>query len=160
MKYTLPTLIMLCIIAITTSSCSNDDDHQPCYATDVTMTINGELQSFQAKGRGIDIREDGYELHLNFYRGSNNPFSQQNLTVKLPYKARGENIFEAFLYSQYIDNTPFEGDFLDGELQSQVITNTSNCFYATFSGVLTDGNQEIVITNGELKYEYEDSFDE
>lgn len=160
MKYNLLTLTILCVIAFTTISCSNDDDHQPCYATDVTMTINGEVQSFQAYGRGIDIREDGYELQLYFYRGSSNPFSEQNLTVKLPYKKRGKNIFEAFLYSQYIDNTPFEGDFLDGELQSQVITNTSNCFYATFSGTLSDGNQEIVITNGELKYEYEESFDE
>jgi hypothetical protein len=160
MKHLLLNLSTLFLIAITTSSCSNDDDNQPCYATDVTMTINGEFQSFQAYGRGIDIREGGYELQLNFYRGSNNPFSEQNLTVKLPYKARGENIFEGFLYSQYTNDTPFEGDFLDGELQSQVITNTSTCFYATFSGTLSDGNQEIVITDGELKYEYEDSFDE
>lgn len=100
MKYNLLTLITLFAIVFTTSSCSNDDDdNQPCYATDVTMTINGEVQSFQAIGRGIDIREDGYELHLNFYRSSSNPFSEQNITIKLPYKARGENIFEAFLYS-------------------------------------------------------------
>jgi hypothetical protein len=80
--------------------------------------------------------------------------------LHLPYKATGQNIIEQFIYSQYKDNTLFRGDFLEGELQSNVITNTKNCFRMTFSGKLSDANQEVVITEGKISYTYEEPFSE
>jgi hypothetical protein len=140
-------------------ACSEEEE-QTCRVTNVTMTVNGEVQTFQAIGRGISLRQSGYELQLNFYRGSSSPFREQSIAMKLPYKKTGNNIIEQFIYNQYIDNVAFSGDFVEGELQSKVITNTSKCFYATFSGQLNDGNQVVVITDGSISYEYEESFDD
>lgn len=157
-KITFKTILTLLIVSL--FSCSNDDNEQVCLETNVTMNVNGESQSFQAIGRGIDLRENGYQLHLNLDRRSNDPFREQGIAIILPYKKKGKNIIEQFIYHQYINGISFDGDFLDGEFESNVITNTSKCFYATFSGVLNDGNQEVIITNGSLSYEYEESFDE
>lgn len=153
---------LLILLMINFMSCSNDDDvnQQICLETNVTIRVDGEVQTFQAIGRGIDLRENGYELSINLDRRSNDPFREQGIAIILPYKMTGENIFEQFIYHQYIDSTPFDGDFLNGEFQSNVITNTNKCFYATFSGKLSDGNQEIIITEGKLSYEYENPFDE
>lgn len=152
---------LLIILLITFNACSSDDDNVPvCYDTNPVITINGQVQAFQAIGRGIDIRPIGYELSINLDRRHNMPYREQSVSIKLPYKQTGENIIEAFNYSQYIDDISFSGDFLDGEFQSNVITNTNECIYATFSGVLSDGNQEITITNGILKYTYQNPFDE
>lgn len=128
--------------------------------TRVTMEINGEIQNFQAIGRGIDLRENGLELQLNLDRRSNNPFRQQTVSVILPYRTTGENTITEFYYNQNIDNTEFSGDFTDGSLKSNVLTNNRYCFYATFSGSLSDGIQELVIRDGELSFEYEIPFDE
>ncbi|MFV0571059.1 MAG: hypothetical protein ACK5M1_01335 [Xanthomarina gelatinilytica] len=161
MKKILYNSTLLILILSTLYSCSNDDDNeQQCMETNVTMTVNGESQTFQAIGRGIDLRQNGYELHLNLDRRNTDPFREQGIVIILPYKKTGENIIEQFIYHQYIDNTPFNGDFLDGEFQSNVITNTNKCFYATFSGILNNGNQEVIITEGKLSYEYEKPFDE
>jgi len=141
-------------------SCSNNDDGTNCPETHVTMTINGESQSFEAMGRGIDLRQNRYELHLNLDRRSNDPSREQGISIILPYKKTGANVIEQFIYHQYIDNVPFDGDFLDGEFQSNVMINTHECFYATFSGKLHDGNQEVTITKGELRYTYEEPFEE
>lgn len=140
-------------------ACSNDDTSQKCYVTEVTMTVNGEHQSFQALGRGIDLRSWGYELGIWLDRRSFTPLREQSISIKLPYKRLGKNIIQSFVYNQYVDNVPFIGDFLLGDFESQVFSNNSKCFYATFSGKFSDGNQEIEITNGVLKYTYEESFD-
>ena len=123
------------------------------------MIINGEFQTFFAFGRGIDLRDDGYELQLNLDRGIAEPYSEQGIAVILPYKKTGENIIEQFIYHQYRDGVLFDGDFLNGEFQSNVITNTNKCFYATFSGKLSNGTQEIIITDGKLSFTYNQPFD-
>lgn len=158
----LPVIVLLLVLlTLVLTSCSNDDDsEQVCMETNVIMTVNGELQTFEALGRGIDLRQNGYLLQLNLYRRGNDPFREQSIVIKLPYKKTGENILEQFLYRQYIDNTLFEGDFLNGEFESNVITNSRNCFYATFSGKLSDGNQEVIITDGTVSFKYEPPFDE
>jgi hypothetical protein len=158
MKKLLNTTALLILTILGLVSCSNDDE-QVCMVTNITMTINGETQSFQAYGRGISLRQNGYELELNLSRRVGT-FSEQDVLLVLPYKKTGNNVIEHFFYSHNINNTTFEGDFMDGEFQSKVLTNTSNCFYATFSGKLNDNNQEIIITDGILSYEYEESFDE
>jgi hypothetical protein len=151
-------------VIVLLSSCSKDDsksdENASCQETKITMLVNGESQSFHAYGRGIDIRSDGYELSLNFGREEQNPYQEQSIVLHLPYKATGQNIIEQFIYSQYKDNTLFRGDFLEGELQSNVITNTKNCFRMTFSGKLSDANQEVVITEGKISYTYEEPFSE
>ncbi|AFL79598.1 hypothetical protein Aeqsu_0066 [Aequorivita sublithincola DSM 14238] len=146
------------------SSCSEDDSKNDeiaiCQETVVTMIVNGETQTFYAYGRGIGIRSDGYELIINVGRNVQNPLGEQDIAIYLPYKATGKNIIEQFIYSQYKDNIIFRGDFLDGELQSNVLVNTKSCFRMTFSGKLSDGNQEIVITEGKISYMYDESFSE
>lgn len=149
---------------ITFSSCNKDDGDKDetasCQETEITMKVNGELLTFYAYGRGLDLRADDYELSLNFGRDQQNPVEEQRLNLYLPYKATGENIIEQFQYSQYINKTFFSGDFVNGELQSKVITNTENCFRMTFSGKLSDGTQEVVITEGKISYTYDEPFDE
>lgn len=152
--------LLFLVFCILTIGCSNDDNSTACRATSITMEINGEIQSFQAIGRGIDLRENGLELQLNLDRRSNNPFKQQTISVILPYRVTGENVITEFSYNQNIDNIEFSGDFVDGTFESKVLTNNRYCFYATFSGSLSDGNQELVIREGKLSFEYEIPFDE
>lgn len=161
MKKIIQETIILNLIIVSLFSCANDDkNEQICLETNVTMTVNGESQSFQAIGRGIDLRENGYELQLNLDRRSNDPLREQGIAIILPYKKTGKNIIKQFIYHQYIDRISFDGDFKTGEFESNVITNTNKCFYATFSGTLNDGNQKVIITEGKLSYQYETPFDE
>lgn len=152
--------LLFLFISILFLSCSNDDKSQPCMVTNVSMLVNGELQTFQALGRGIDLNADGsYTLQLKFYTSSNDPFREQSISLILPYKKTGTNVIDNFIYHQYIDGVSFDGDFLNGTFQSKVITNRKTCFYATFSGTINDGNQEVIITDGKVSYEYEIPFD-
>ena len=159
MKKTTISITIALLLLVTFISCSKDNDEPVCLETNITMKINGELQNFQAIGRGIDLRQNDYELSINLDRRSDSPFREQTFYISLPYKKTGINIFEKIIYHQYINNTLFEGDFVNGELQSKVITNTNKCFYATFSGKLNDGNQEVNITEGSISYQYESPFD-
>lgn len=145
---------------LTIFSCSKDDDGQACMQTNTTLTVNGEVQSFQAIGRGISLRPNGYELSLNFYRNATDSSGDQNIALILPYKKTGKNSVEHFYYSQYLDQSYFQGDFTEGDFQINVLKNTSECFYATFSGKLTDGENQITIEQGTISYTYEESFDE
>ncbi len=160
MKNLLSIKVVFIFLVLFLYSCSKDDEPTVCLPTAVNLTINGEKQSFQAIGRGIDLRQNGYELHLNLGRYSLEPYREQTIYIQLPYKKTGKNSIEVFQYHQYINQISFSGDFLNGDFESNVITNTSTCFYATFSGTLSDGNQQIVITEGSLSYKYEESFDE
>ncbi|WP_373058713.1 hypothetical protein [Zunongwangia sp. H14] len=98
------------------------------------MTINGENQEFEVLGKGIDLRENGYRLQLNLDRRNNDPYREQGVSIVLPYQKTGKNIIERFNYHQYINAVAFNGDFINGELESTVLTNTRTCFSATFSG--------------------------
>lgn len=154
--------LMLCL-AFLTFSCNNSDDDnnsaQQCHATNVTMRVNGEVQSFQAVGRGLNLTENGYVLDISMQRSSLNPYREQSIFIQLPYRKTGHNAIDKFLYHQYIEGVAFDGDFLDGEFECDVASNTKNCFYATFSGKLNDGTQEIAITDGVVSYTYETPFD-
>jgi len=142
-------------------SCSVDENAQNCLETSVTMVVNGEMQTFEANAYGVDLNgNQGYTLQINLYRGSNNPFREQGIVILLPYKKTGENVIKNFNYHQYINGVAFNGDFINGEFQSKVITNSNSCFYATFSGKLNDGNQEVIITDGKVSYQYETPFDD
>ena len=153
-------ITLLCIfLSVNFYSCSDDDKEIVCSQTNVTITINDEVKNFQAIGRGIDLRANGYELQINLYRSESDPFIEESISIKLPYKRTGENIIEQFQYNQYMNGVFFSGDFLNGEFQSNVISNTNKCFSATFSGVLSDDNQEVIITDGQITYQYDEPFD-
>lgn len=160
--YKLPLFrILLFLLTLGLTSCSKDDDSQQvCMETSVTMTVNGELQEFQALGRGIDLRQNGYLLQLNLDRRSTDRSREQTMVIRLPYKKTGENIIEEFLYRQYINGISFSGDLINEDFQSHVTTNTRNCFYATFSGKISDGNQEVIFSDGIVSFKYEPPFDE
>ncbi|CAM3610118.1 Lipoprotein [Flavobacterium chungbukense] len=154
--------LLFLLLVIVTFSCNKDENREEvlnCKPTSISMVVNGKPQTFQALGYGIDLRSEGYELHLNGDRRSNDPFREQGIAVILPYKKTGKNIIQKFLYHQYIDNVSFDGDFIKGEFECDVIINRNSCFYATFSGKLNDGNQEVMITDGIISYQYDDAFD-
>ncbi|KAF2515216.1 BTB/POZ domain-containing protein [Flavobacterium foetidum] len=156
--------LLFAILVLVTVSCNRDDENQAedlnCKPTSISMVVNGTPQTFQALGYGIDLRSKGYELHLNGDRRSNDPLREQGIAVILPYKKTGKNIIQQFHYHQYIDKVSFDGDFLKGEFTSDVIINRNSCFYATFSGKLSDGKQEIIITDGIISYQYDKAFDD
>ena len=139
--------------------CSKDDEPQVCRETKVTMLINGELQTFEAIGRGIDLEENGYRLHLNFGSYEINPLVEYSFSIVLRYKKTGENIIEKVNYNQYVNNTGFSATLNQNEIQSYVETNTSWCFNGTFSGTFNDGNQQITISDAKISYTYNESFD-
>lgn len=150
------------LLVIVAFSCNKDDNKEDilnCQPTNISMVVNGQPQTFQALGYGIDLRSEGYVLHLNGDRRSNDPLREQGIAVILPYKKTGKNVIEKFLYHQYINNVSFDGDFTDGEFQCDVKINRNSCFYATFSGKLSDGKQEVIITDGIISYQYNDPFD-
>ncbi len=155
---------LFCLFFVIVSfSCNKDDDNKEvildCQPTKITMVVNGETQTFQALGYGIDLTSEGYVLHLNGDRRSNDPFREQGIAIILPYKKTGQNVIKNFFYHQYINNASFDGDFTEGEFQCNVKINRKSCFLATFSGKLNDGKQEVIITDGVISYQYEDAFD-
>lgn len=137
-------------------SCSKDDATPACKPTNVTMKVNGELQSFQATGRGYDFGT--LSIVLDRRSANSNPFWEQGVSIELPYKKTGDNLIAHFYYHQYFNRVGFDGDFADGTFTSKVLVNTNTCFYAEFSGKLSDGNQEVIITEGKLSYTYEEPF--
>jgi hypothetical protein len=53
--------IMLSLIVM---SCSGDESTPKCQETNIVVSINGELLTFEAISRGISLTSDGYELTL------------------------------------------------------------------------------------------------
>ena len=85
------------------------------------MVVNGELQTFQAYGRGIDIAENGYILSINIDRRNFGSTNEQGVYLQLPYKRTGKNLIEHFIYHQYVDNVVLDGDFVtDGNFTSEI----------------------------------------
>ena len=151
------------IVSTAFLSCSHDKNDNEvvisCIPTNVSMVVNGEQQNFQAVGRGINLHQDGYALDINIDRRSLESTNEQGAYIKLPYKLTGSNLIQNFIYHQYINNVSFDGDFVvEGDFQSEVLINRETCFFATFSGTLNNGNQEIVITKGVISYTYEVPF--
>ena len=158
---TIQKLLSLFIVVIT-FSCDKDSENKDdmnCQPTSVSMVVNGQPQTLQAIGYGIDLTSKGYVLHLNIDKRSNDPLREQGVAIILPYKKTGKNVIEKFLYHQYINNVSFDGNFIDGEFECNVKINRKSCFFATFSGKLNDGKQEVIITDGIISYQYSDPFD-
>ena len=142
-------------------SCDKDDKVPDCIATNVSMIVNGELQTFQALGRGIDLTNDGYVLSLNLDRRNNEILlREQTFYIQLPYKKTGKNIIKNCDYHQYVNGISLDGDLVNSDFQSDVIINRNTCFYATFSAKLKDGNKEVIITDGKISYTYENPFED
>lgn len=146
------------------NSCSEDHEADPCPKAEIiSMKINGELKQFVVNGRGIDLDSDGsgHTLTLWLFSGVLQP--QQDsyaITLKLPYEKTGTNIIEEFRYFRVHNGNSAKGYFSDGEFQSEILSNTSSCFSATFSGrTMVDGN-EIVITEGVIDHVYDEPFDD
>ncbi|MDT0689159.1 hypothetical protein RM549_05145 [Salegentibacter sp. F188] len=144
------------------NSCS-EDDAQPCPQTEViSMQINGQVKQFHIDGNGIDLDRDGSGHTLSLWLSTGVFQPQQDsyaITIKLPYKKTGTNIIEKFNYFRVQNGSSAESDFVEGELQSEVIINTNSCFSATFSGrTIVDGN-EIVITEGTITHIYNEPFE-
>lgn len=160
MKNKIKNLTVL-LIVFACFSCNKDENEPDCHATNVSMLVNGELQTFQAQGRGIDLTNNGYILSLNLDRRDNDvQLREQTFYIQLPYKKTGKNIIQKCLYHQYINGIPLDGDLVNSDFKSEVIMNRSTCFYATFSGKLNDGNQEVIITDGVVSYQYETPFNQ
>ena len=141
-------------------ACSKKNENQPaCQPLKVSMVVNGDLQTFEVLGYGIDLTSKGHVLHLNLDRREYTPLREQTVFMTLPYKKTGKNVIDEFFYRQYINKVTFQGSFLEGEFESNVVTNNKYCIYATFSGKLSDGNQEVIITDGVVSYSYDTPFE-
>lgn len=160
MKKVLLLIILLSFGSFQLSSCSKDEDATPpCRQTRITMYVNGEFQAYQALGRGIDLKANGYEMFVQATRLINNTARYETFTFILPYKKTGPNSIEKCLFTYEFPNSSFTADLLDYEFKSNVITNTRFCFYATFSAKFNNGIEDIVITDGEFSYLYEEPYD-
>ena len=78
----------------------------------------------------------------------------------MPYKKTGHNVIDELLFIQYKDGNYIEGDLVNNDFHSDVMINRSTCFYATFSGKIDNDEEQIVITDGKLSWEYDEPFDE
>jgi hypothetical protein len=161
MKNIIPFLAFLCVIVIGITSCSDDDKEVPCPQTSISAVINGVAYTFAEGGRGIDLRQNGYELRLNFYAGTDaNAETVRQFSLVVPFEKTGKNLITELSYLQYDhEGNSISGDFAEQELTSDVLINRKSCFSATFSGKLTDNGQEISITNGKIDYLYDEPFD-
>lgn len=157
--------VIILINLILLNSCAKDSEDnrdQPCPKNEiVSMKINGEVRQFEVIGRGIDLDNagSGHTLHLNLFTGVFSP--QQNsyaITLKLPYKGIGNNIIKEIGYLRVHNATSIEGDFLQGQLQSEVKVNSNTCFSATFSGSAIINGNEIIISEGIINHIYDDPF--
>jgi hypothetical protein len=142
------------------TSCSDNEISNKCEQTNITILIDGELLTFEAISRGILLTSNGYKLTVGFNRRVESPLVEQNILITLPYKKTGKNIIKNFFYSQYKNSVYFEGDFINGELQSNVTKNSKSCFSTTFNGKLNNGTQDIVIESVKVSYQYQEPFDE
>lgn len=102
---------------------------------------------------------DDYELTIGMHSYNESPYMEQNILMTLPYKKTGKNLVESCMYYQYMIGSSLEGDLITGELQSNVTKNTRFCIAVTFSGKLITQNQEIIITEGKVNYQYPTPFD-
>lgn len=146
------------LLLLITMSCSDNESVQKCQETNITILIDGELQTFEPISRGILLTSNGYELTLGFYRRVESPLVEQNILITLPYKKTGKNIIENLFYTQYKNSIYFEGDIINDELQSNVTKNTNSCFSTTFNGKLNDGIQDIIIESIQVSYQYDEPF--
>ena len=134
--------------------CSKDEDPQVCRDPSITMIVNGELQTFQVSGYGIDLEQNGHRLQLYFQRSQAEPYFEQSGFITLRFKKTGENIIEKINWHQYKLGDNFDAELSQPDIQSNVETNTEWCFYGTFSGTFDDGNQQITVSDAKLSYIY------
>ena len=139
---------------IASVGCSKDDEHQVCREPNITMIVDGELQTFQALGYGIDLEGNGHRLELYFHRYQAEPYLEQGGFITLRFKETGENIIEKISWHQYKDGLTFNSELNQAEIQSNVEMNTEWCFYGSFSGKFDDGNQQIVVSDAKVSYIY------
>ena len=143
------------------SSCSKDSGTPNSSQNEImSMKINGQAKQFQFAGRGLSFYNGEYgTLRIDLFTGVLSP--QQDsyaITLELPYKGIGNNIIKEIRYFRVKDATSIGGDFVQGQLQSNVKENTELRFSATFSGsTVIDGNK-ISITEGIINHVYEDPF--
>lgn len=135
---------------------TNDESTQNCMEINISMFVNGEKQTYYVNQSGIVLNSNGgYTLKLKMDRQKNSDsWGKQGIEIILPYKKTGKNVITNFIYHHYSDNVNINGDFVSGEFQSTVTTNKNTCFYATFSGKLNTGNQQVIITEGSISYQY------
>ena len=77
--------------------CSKDDEHQVCREPNITMIVDGELQTFQALGYGIDLEGNGHRLELYFHRYQAEPYLEQGGFITLDLKRRVRILLKKFL---------------------------------------------------------------
>jgi len=94
-------------------------------------------------------------LSIDLIREETEPFNEKLIRIVHPYQETGRNITNRFIYSEKTDDSFLEGDFLNGEFESNIITSTNNLFQATFSGTHTIQGKEIIITDGKITYRFE-----
>lgn len=141
------------LLAFLLADCSKDTtDLNQCRATNASMKVNDELVTLVPNGKSA-----GSGIPLTVW--AQNPYMEQSFSITVPYKVTGNNRILGFNYHQYINGQSFDGQYVNGEIQGKVITNKNTCVYIEFSGKISNGSQELLITEGKYSYTYEDPFD-
>ena len=162
MKNVLSTISGVMLLVLICVSCSDDEydfDVNPdssCRDTQLEMLIDGEDFNWITNSYGWEESPANTGEVSIFIRGyvENDQGVTKNFTLRLPYEETGEDVVSSIEYSQNEDATEFDGTSTEMNIESNVITNSSDCFFATFSSTVTDGTEDIVITNGSLSFNY------
>ena len=150
---------LLVSFALILISCNEDDPVQTCQPTSIIIKVNGEQINNSYIAQSLDLTADGYKLSLGFGESTSGPNAiQQNISITLPYKKKGENVFERFIYQRYLDGVEFEADLVGGNFENEVLSNNRSCFSCTFSGSVMNGDEEIII-EGSVSVEYEEPYE-
>ncbi len=155
--------IIFCLVLFAvTISCSSDDDNEtaplPCPVFNVSFIQDGEAVEFTQSGFGLSLRQDGYDLELYFGSTDNsNGVTSRNLSISVTYGATGTNVIDELAYSQNSNTGRISTDLVNESFQTEVLINSDTCFSATFSGSIDLGNEQVVITNGIMNVQYEES---
>lgn len=155
-------LLLLFLSPLVLNSCSKESAPPACpEVPSLSMKINGEEKEFVVQGRGIEPNADGtgHILHLILVNGKYYPTQDTHtLSIKLPYKEIGNNIFTEFDYHRAAGGSSAVASFIPGNLQNSVHTNTNTCVSMTFSGSATMDGSELVISEGIVDHVYENPF--
>ncbi|WP_121667356.1 hypothetical protein [Mesonia aquimarina] len=153
--------LIFILLSLIIFGCSKDDEDNKYNCENIEsigdINLNDENYTLETTGRGIDLREDGYEVSLfySYYSESNSI----NISIKFPYKKTGKNVIEKihFSYTQRSDNPEYYTiDLTPENFKSEVFGNTDYCFEGEFSTDIQIGGKNFVFDKAILSYKYEE----
>jgi hypothetical protein len=144
-------LFLLFAVTATFCSCTADDDVN--MTNTVTMKINGVSRTFEPLGYETVLLQGGqYRLIISMY--ANDGLSEESAELVTTYGDTGHNALQEFHIT--LNPAGYNDNAVQGTFSSHINTNTATEFEATFAGAMGSGNNTVTITNGHVRYVYDD----